>query len=67
MIIKQQFDRGNEIKNGEEFFAALPDCAVLQESVEAVLDVIANCVTYKEFFILEIDTDACSAEVVDVV
>lgn len=66
MIIKQRFTRGDEMKNGDEFFLALPDDPVLHEAVEAVLDVIANNVTYKEFFVLEIDTQACSAEVVDV-
>lgn len=67
MIIKQQFNRGTEESDGEEFFAALPDCPSLRESVEDVLEVIACSVTYKEHFTLEINTDENTADVVDVV
>ena len=65
MIVKQIFKRGEEERCGEEFFSAVPQDKEFQESLEAALDCVLRNISYKEYFILVLDTDKKSVEVVE--
>jgi hypothetical protein len=67
MIIRQTFIRGNEEDCLDEFMTAVPSDPVMMESLSEVFSVIRDNVIYKEFFVIQVDTDAMTAGVVDVV
>ena len=66
MIIKQTLNRGHEDKGVADILRMLPDPEV-QDAFSTVLDVIRNNIIYKKFFVIEVDTVAKKAEVVEVV
>lgn len=67
MIIKQTFVRGNEEKCGEEFFSAFPVDLEMEDALKDVLDVIYRGITYQEYFVIQVDTEKKTAEVIDIV
>lgn len=67
MIIKQVFNKGAEEECLEKFVDTVPDDPTMQEALRAVFDVVRNNVLYKKLFTIQVDTDAMTAEVVDVV
>lgn len=66
MKIKQVFNLGNEEECLEQFLKLVPDDQSMQEAISEVFTVIQNSITYSKLFTIQVDTEAMTAEVVEV-
>lgn len=66
MKIRQTFTRGHEDEGFDDFMKEIPSDPVMQDALSTVFKVIRDNVLYEKFFVIQVDTTAMKAEVVEV-